>query len=58
MFDVTLLIFEYDEPDVLFAPPNPDIEIPERERERLDNEMMRLIDSGAFDPANELIEPA
>lgn len=30
---------------------------PEREQERLDHELYRLADNGAFDPKREVIEP-
>lgn len=50
MYDVTFSIPEYDDPEASDLPTCPDDEIPDRERERLDNELYRLIDQGAFDP--------
>lgn len=56
MFDIPILILEYDENSDVFEPPCPEKIIPDRERNRLDEELFELIDSGAFDPVNEVIE--
>ncbi len=56
MFDVTFLIPDYpdwqDEED--FTSPEPDSEMPDREQERLFEELCEMIDQGAFDPNREL----
>ena len=36
--------------------PAPEEVIPEREQERLDQELYALVDLGAYDPENEVIE--
>jgi len=51
--DMTYRIPYYSVPETDF-PPDPDNEIPDREKERLFNELCVLIDSGAFDPEKEL----
>lgn len=55
MFDVTFLIPDYqewwNEEDCV---PDPDSEIPDQEKERLFEELCKMIDAGAFDPDREL----
>lgn len=58
MLDNPILILEYDEDEITFEPPYPDEEMYDKERERLDEELFEMIDSGAFDPSHEVIEPA
>ena len=56
MFDVTFLIPDYtnwDEHD--FTSLDPDSEMPESEKERLFEELCAMIDSGAYDPDNEIL---
>lgn len=57
MFDVTFLIPDYaDEEDGHdFIPPDPDSEMLESEKDRLFEELCAMIDSGAYDPDNEII---
>lgn len=38
-------------------PPCPEEDIPDWELERLNQEIFDLVDAGAFDPANEILEP-
>ncbi len=57
MLDTPILIFEYDENSNVFEPPCPETMIPDLERNRLDEELFDLIDSGAFDPNNDSYEP-
>ncbi len=52
--DITYWIPDYDELDFDFTPPDPEDEIADREKERLFDELCVLIDSGAFDPDNEV----
>lgn len=42
--------------DYFLPPVDPDTEIPDRERERLDYDLHRRIDAGMFDPASEVSE--
>lgn len=54
MYDMTFYIPDNDDPEFSDLPTCPDDEIPDHERERLDNELYQLIDQGAFDPDLEL----
>jgi hypothetical protein len=54
MFDVILFFPDYAEWDKHDESPyDPYDDIPYWERERLNDELYRLIDAGAFDPENE-----
>ena len=48
LFDVSQLIPDQSDDIWNSIPPDPDEEMDDRERERLDEELYRLIDSGAF----------
>lgn len=49
MFDVTFLIPDTDEDNSNYIPPMPDELMSDQERERLDNEFDRWIDSGMLE---------
>jgi hypothetical protein len=56
MFDVTLLIPDYDEPMAwYFVPTCPDDEMPEAEKDRLFEDLCARIDDGEFDPEREIL---
>lgn len=57
MFDATFLIPDYpDWQETLdIETPDPDSIIPDREKERLFEELCTMIDAGAFDPDQEII---
>jgi hypothetical protein len=56
MFDVTLIIPNYDEPmDRYFVPTCPDDEMPEAEKDRLFEDLCARIDDGEFDPEREIL---
>ena len=53
MFDVTFLIPDYpdgwdDGSDCVYTPPDPEEVIPEHEKNRLFEDLCRMIDTGAF----------
>lgn len=53
MMDITYRIPDYSDDEIDLDAPE---EIPEREQERLDAELFELIDLGAFDPDNEVLD--
>lgn len=57
MFDVTFLIPDYPDwqEEMEVIPSDPDSEMPESEKDRLFEELCAMIDSGAFDPDNEIL---
>lgn len=55
--DITFSLREVDFSEIYCEPLCPEEVIPDRELERLNQEILDLADAGAFDPANEILEP-